>query len=156
MKMPAFAKTIRFRLTIWYVGLLLLFIIIFIIGLNITMSNTVSAIQRSENPTAGRPLTQVEIVHLVRSENLVLLRNYSLIGIASLLILAAGGSYLLSGRMLRPINRVTSLASRISHTNLKERINYQGPEDEVKRLADTFDVMLGRLDAAFESQKQFI
>jgi signal transduction histidine kinase len=156
MKRPVFAKTIRFRLTAWYVGLLLLFIIIFIVGLNITMSHTVSAIQRAEEPVAGRPLTQLEIVHLVRSENLELLRNYSLIGIASLLILAAGGSYLLSGRMLKPVDQVASLAARISSTNLKERINRQGPADEVKRLADTFDDMLERLESAFESQKQFI
>jgi signal transduction histidine kinase len=156
MKIPVFAKTIRFRLTIWYVGLLLLFIIIFIIGLNVTMSNTVSAIQKAEDPVAGRPMTRVEIVQLVRSENLELLRNYSLIGIASLLILAAGGSYLLSGRMLRPVDQVSSLAARISSTNLKERINRQGPADEVKRLADTFDDMLERLESAFESQKQFI
>jgi signal transduction histidine kinase len=156
MKIPVFAKTIRFRLTAWYVGLLLLFIIIFIVGLNITMSHTVSAIQRAEEPVAGRPLTQLEIVHLVRSENLELLRNYSLIGIASLLILAAGGSYLLSGRMLKPVDQVASLAARISSTNLKERINRQGPADEVKRLADTFDDMLERLESAFESQKQFI
>jgi signal transduction histidine kinase len=58
--------------------------------------------------------------------------------------------------MLKPVSRVASLASRISHTNLGERINHQGPEDEVKHLADTFDDMLGRLDGAFESQKQFI
>ena len=156
MKIPVFAKTIRFRLTIWYVGLLLLFITIFIIGLNLTMSNTVSAIQKAEDPVAGRPMTQVEIVQLVRSENLELLRNYSLIGIASLLILAAGGSYLLSGRMLKPVDQVASLAARISSTNLKERINRQGPADEVKRLADTFDDMQERLEGAFESQKQFI
>lgn len=156
MKIPAFAKTIRFKLTTWYVGLLLLFIIMFIVGLNITMSNTVSAIQRADDPVAGRPLTQVEIVHLVKSENLELLRNYSLIGIATLLILAAGGSYLLSGKMLKPVDHVTSLAARISSTNLKERINRQGPDDEVKRLADTFDDMLERLEGAFESQKQFI
>jgi len=156
MKIPAFAKTIRFRLTIWYVGLLLPFIIIFIFGLYLTMSNTVPAVQRAGEPVAGRPLTQVEIVQIVRSENLELLRNYSLIGIACLLILAGGGSYLLSGRMLKPVDHVTSLAARISSTNLKERINRQGPDDEVKRLADTFDDMLERLEGAFESQKQFI
>jgi len=58
--------------------------------------------------------------------------------------------------MLKPVDRVSSLATRISSTNLKERINYQGPDDEIKRLADTFDSMLERLEEAFESQKQFI
>jgi signal transduction histidine kinase len=58
--------------------------------------------------------------------------------------------------MLKPVSRVSSLAARISSTNLKERINYHGSEDEIKRLADTFDEMLSRLEVAFESQKQFI
>ena len=39
---------------------------------------------------------------------------------------------------------------------MKERINYQGSDDEMKRLADTFDDMLGRLESSFESQKQFV
>jgi signal transduction histidine kinase len=64
--------------------------------------------------------------------------------------------YFLSRMMLKPVDRVSSLAARISSTNLKERINYAGPDDEIKRLADTFDGMLGRLENAFESQKQFI
>jgi signal transduction histidine kinase len=72
------------------------------------------------------------------------------------LILGVVGGYFLSGFMLQPVTRVSSLASRISHTNLKERIKHNGPDDEVKRLADTFDNMLERLEQAFESQKQFI
>jgi signal transduction histidine kinase len=58
--------------------------------------------------------------------------------------------------MLKPVDRVSSLAERISSTNLKERINYAGPDDEIKRLADTFDGMLERLENSFESQKQFV
>jgi signal transduction histidine kinase len=84
------------------------------------------------------------------------LRNYSLIGVGIVLILGVVGGYFLSGFMLQPVTRVSSLASRISHTNLKERIKHNGPDDEVKRLADTFDNMLERLEQAFESQKQFI
>ena len=58
--------------------------------------------------------------------------------------------------MLKPIDNVTKLAAQISTTNLEERINYQGPDDEMKRLADTFDGMLGRLENAFDSQNRFI
>jgi signal transduction histidine kinase len=91
-----------------------------------------------------------------RNTNLQDLRNYSLIGVGIVLILGVVGGYFLSGFMLQPVTRVSSLASRISHTNLKERIKHNGPDDEVKRLADTFDNMLERLEQAFESQKQFI
>ena len=97
-----------------------------------------------------------EIAELVRRENQHLLRNYSLISLGGVILLGAVGGYFLSGRMLKPIDRVSSLAAQISSTSLKERINYQGPDDEMKRLADTFDDMLGRLEGAFESQKQFV
>jgi len=147
MRVPTFTKTIRFRLTLWYAALLLLFIILFVIGLNLTMDRLGPSGRFPHNP---------EIVRQIRIENQELLRNYSLIGLAGLVLFGAGGGYFLSRRMLKPIDRVSSLASRISSTNLKERINYQGPDDEMKRLADTFDDMLGRLESAFESQKQFI
>ena len=91
-----------------------------------------------------------------RNRNFSDLRTYSLIGVGAILVVGAVGGYVISGMMLQPIDRVSSLAARISHTNLKERIDHQGPQDEVKRLADTFDDMLQRLDGAFESQKQFI
>lgn len=147
MRVPTFAKTIRFRLTLWYAALLLLFIILFVIGLNLTMEHFGPSGRFPHNP---------EIVRQIRIENQELLRNYSLIGLAGLVLFGAGGGYFLSRRMLKPVDRVSSLAARISSTNLKERINYQGPDDEMKRLADTFDDMLGRLESAFESQKQFI
>ncbi len=147
MRVPAFAKTIRFRLTLWYAALLLLFIILFIVGLNLTMEHFGPSGRFPHNP---------EIVRQIRIENQELLRNYSLIGLAGLVLFGAGGGYFLSRRMLKPVDRVSSLASRISSTNLKERINYQGPDDEMTRLANTFDDMLGRLESAFESQKQFI
>jgi signal transduction histidine kinase len=58
--------------------------------------------------------------------------------------------------MLKPVDNVSALATRISTSNLKERINYQGPEDEMKRLADTFDSMLNRLEESFNMQNRFI
>ncbi|MBA7470918.1 Signal transduction histidine-protein kinase ArlS [subsurface metagenome] len=147
MKIPTFTKTIRFRLTLWYAALLLLFVILFIIGLNLTMDRF--------GPVGPFPHSP-NIVRQIRIENQELLRNYSLIGLAGLIVFGAAGGYFLSRRMLKPVDRVSSLAARISSTNLKERINYQGPDDEMKRLADTFDDMLERLEGAFETQKQFI
>jgi len=148
MNLPAFTRTIRLRLTLWYAALMLIFGILFVVGLYYSMDQFFW----------GGPGAWVvnEILREIHSENMELLRTYSLIGLGAMLVFGTIGGYLLSRRMLKPIDRVSTLAARISHTNLRERINYQGPEDEVKRLADTFDDMLGRLEAAFESQKQFI
>src|SRR5207237_6428482 len=54
------------------------------------------------------------------------------------------------------LHRMTATARRLSEQNLHERIALDGPDDELKELADTFDAMLGRLEAAFESQKRFV
>jgi signal transduction histidine kinase len=69
---------------------------------------------------------------------------------------AVGTGWLLAGRVLRPLRDITATARRVSGENLGERIGLTGPSDELKELADTFDGMLGRLDAAFASQRHFV
>ncbi len=70
---------------------------------------------------------------------------------------AAGGvGWLLAGRALRPLQDITATARRVADRNLHERIALQGPDDEIKDLADTFDAMLARLDRAFDSQRRFV
>src|ERR1700729_3242578 len=64
--------------------------------------------------------------------------------------------WLLAGRALAPLRKITATARRVSGENLGERIALQGPEDELKELADTFDRMLTRQDAAFASQRHFV
>jgi signal transduction histidine kinase len=64
--------------------------------------------------------------------------------------------YLMADRALRPLDRVTETARRLSESTLHERIGLRGPQDEVKRLADTFDAMLDRLHRVFEAQRRFI
>jgi signal transduction histidine kinase len=62
----------------------------------------------------------------------------------------------IAGRALAPLRAITATAQRVSGENLGERIALQGPDDELKELADTFDGMLARLDSAFRSQKHFV
>jgi signal transduction histidine kinase len=80
-------------------------------------------------------------------------------GLLALLLLGAlgvGVSYLLAGRVLRPLQNITDAAQRLSVERLDARIDLPGPQDELKRLADTFDDMLGRLQASFEAQRRFV
>jgi signal transduction histidine kinase len=71
-------------------------------------------------------------------------------------MIAITTGWLLAGRALRPLREITATARRVSGENLGERIGLTGPHDELRELADTFDGMLGRLDAAFSSQRHFV
>lgn len=65
--------------------------------------------------------------------------------------------WIYSGRMLKPISRLVDEASAISGANLDRRLMVkEGKQDELTKLAETFNLMLGRLEAAFLSQKTFI
>ncbi len=60
-----------------------------------------------------------------------------------------------AGRVLRPIAVITDTARRLSGENLHERIALDGPPGELKRLADTFDGMLGRMERLVSAQQRF-
>nr|BFE76038.1 hypothetical protein GCM10020092_093390 [Actinoplanes digitatis] len=84
-------------------------------------------------------------------------------GIALLVVsaVAIALGWLVAGRMLQPLHRITETARRIAESpaadrGLHERIALTGPDDEIKQLADTFDLMLTRLDRSFDGQRRFI
>lgn len=91
-----------------------------------------------------------------RNATLAHLLTYSLLSLAGATLLATVAGWLVAGRILRPVHRLTVAARAASEQNLSQRIALQGPRDELRELADTFDTMLGRLDRAFASQRQFI
>jgi two-component system, OmpR family, sensor kinase len=70
------------------------------------------------------------------------------------LFLAAGLAYAAAGRVLAPLRDVTETAESISETDLSRRIQVEG-DDEIARLAGTFNAMLDRLEQAFATQKDF-
>jgi signal transduction histidine kinase len=91
-----------------------------------------------------------------RSQTLSHLLVYSLAALAAMAVTSAWLGWIVAGRALRPVHAITAAARRASEENLGERIALAGPDDELKELADTFDAMLGRLDAAFASQRRFV
>ncbi len=91
-----------------------------------------------------------------RSTTLTHLLTNSLLSLAGATLLAAAAGWIVAGRILRPVHRLTAAARAASEQNLSQRIALKGPRDELRELADTFDTMLERLDRAFTSQRQFI
>jgi heavy metal sensor kinase len=71
------------------------------------------------------------------------------------LLLAGGGGWLLARRALRPVDRMAETARRISAEHLAARLEDGGANDELSRLAQTLNEMLGRLDASFRQIRQF-
>jgi signal transduction histidine kinase len=64
--------------------------------------------------------------------------------------------WVVAGRVLRPLRTITDTAREMSARNLHRRLALEGPDDELKRLGDTFDGLLERLEASFVAQRQFV
>jgi signal transduction histidine kinase len=91
-----------------------------------------------------------------RNVDLRVLAFASLIALAIMAAVSMGLGWLIAGRVLRPLRTITGTAREISATNLHQRLALDGPDDEFKELGDTFDELLARLDASFQSQRQFV
>jgi heavy metal sensor kinase len=71
------------------------------------------------------------------------------------LLLASLGGLWLANKAIRPVDRLTRAAERIGRGNLSERVEEPRSHDEIGRLAETFNQMIGRLEHAFERERQF-
>jgi signal transduction histidine kinase len=78
------------------------------------------------------------------------------VALSMMAVVSIALGWFLAGRVLRPLRTITAAAREISVTNLHERLSLIGPDDELKELGDTFDELLGRLERAFEAQRQFV
>ncbi|GAA3480460.1 sensor histidine kinase [Streptomyces sp. NPDC002596] len=91
-----------------------------------------------------------------RQQALDTLLNRSLLALVGLSVIAFAFGYAMAGRVLSPLGRITRTARRVAGTDLSRRIELDGPDDELKELADTFDDMLDRLERAFTAQQRFV
>jgi signal transduction histidine kinase len=80
----------------------------------------------------------------------------SAFALAIMVVAAMALGWVIAGRVLRPLQVITTAARRLSASNLHERLALEGPNDELRELGDTFDELLARLEASFESQRQFV
>ncbi len=80
----------------------------------------------------------------------------SVVALAIMVVASMALGWLLAGRVLRPLQVITTAARELSASNLHERLALEGPNDELRELGDTFDELLARLQSSFESQRQFV
>jgi signal transduction histidine kinase len=92
----------------------------------------------------------------LRNDTLTHLAIQSGVALAVMAVVSMGLGWVVAGRMLRPLREISDTVHRISDQNLSERIAMQGPRDELRELADHFDVMLERLQMAFDAQRDFV
>jgi signal transduction histidine kinase len=163
-RLPEWARSIRFRYTLLYSAVLFGVAAVVVAAIYLVLLMHL----RNEPYTTGyrklicfagecyKPVTFRELERVVNTETLRDLRTYSFSALGVLFVASLGVGWVVAGRVLRPIGRITSVARDIQVTDLSRRIELPGPDDELKQLADTFDAMLARLDAAFAAQRQFI
>jgi signal transduction histidine kinase len=169
-RLPEWARSIRFRYTLLYSAVLFGLAAVVVAALYLVLlmalrGEPVSAGTRGkicdfqQSPPRCFPIdlfSARELERNVNAQTLTKLRNYSFGSLGVLFVASLGVGWVVAGRVLRPIGRITSVARDIQATDLSRRIELPGPDDELKQLADTFDAMLARLDAAFAAQRQFV
>jgi signal transduction histidine kinase len=162
-RLPEWTRSIRFRYTLLYSAVLfglaaVVLAAIYLVVLMALHATPVSAGRRTFC-AHGECITLItfrEAERLINTQILNKMRFYFIGGLGTLFVASLGVGWVIAGRVLAPIGRITSVARDIQATDLSRRIELPGPEDELKQLADTFDAMLARLDAAFAAQRQFV
>jgi len=168
--------TLRWRLTLWTAGLLLM------LGLGLALFiNSITAIRipqvlHMELEPTSQPLSDPAAVPLtplpetspffvetpasptpsIQEVVIRQVRIISLFGIGLFVLVGAVGAYGIARQSLRPLNHLAHLAQKIQVKTLDQRLPADGPPDELKELADAFNGMLARLERAFEQQNRFV
>jgi two-component system, OmpR family, sensor histidine kinase VanS len=133
--------SVRLKLTLSYAGFLMLAGAVLLVAGYFSLS-------RGVHPG---------VIFMVRSHS-DLLRDFAPIAavvMAFLLVFGLLGGWLLAGRMLAPLTRITDATRVAANGSLSHRIELEGRHDEFRELADSFDTMLARLEAHLAEQQRF-
>jgi hypothetical protein len=157
-------RTVRMRLTLLYGAL---FVVsgaaLLTIAYTLTWNDTKPPVdgevrQRAVDPQQAQALQGLKRGLMASQHATVMhqLLTSCAIALAITAVLSIALGWLVAGRVLRPLRTMTAATRRISEQNLHERLAVAGPDDELKRLGDTIDGLLARLEAAFDAQRRFV
>jgi signal transduction histidine kinase len=169
---PPAVRSVRFRLTALYSAMLFALAALVVGGIWLGLSRSTDAhpitrtyeaekiIRGPDGHLRSRgTLTVAEVSDIesaVSYQTRQTIGKYSLWMLGGLFLASLGIGWVLSGRVLRPVRSIARTAEEIQATDLSRRIRLDGPDDELRHLADTIDSMLERLDRAFGQQRQLI
>jgi signal transduction histidine kinase len=165
-----FTKSLKFKLTIWYSLLLSLFSLLFVLVVNVWISDYMKSwtpenefpegsfwAQRFDRPRF-RALSeeQQELIMESRMEDLENIRRISIYMIFPLVLMSFGGGYLIAIIMLLPLEKLNEQIEKKETENLNEEIPFEDKGDEISQLIKSFNRMSRRLGKSFDSQKGFV
>jgi signal transduction histidine kinase len=160
-------RSVRFRLTLFYAGVFLLLgacvlVVVYVVAAH---SSAVVSVAVRRDPGTGIttvhpvPVPPGDVAGLLVHTHAVDLPWLLQVSIFELIVITVGAAWLgwiAAGRVLKPIQEITTTARTISAGNLHQRLALVGPDDEFKRLGDTLDELLARLETSFETQRRFV
>jgi heavy metal sensor kinase len=169
----AVLRSVRLRLTVAYSVAVFGVAGLVIGGIYMSLARELKPVSK-EQPVVDRVLSQeglpfkkvvvwsptVDVLGAIRNQErhdtLHRLRRLTFEALGALFAFSLLIGWLVAGRVLRPVEQITATARRIQAKSLSERIALDGPQDELKTLADTFDQMLDRIEDSFTAQRQFV
>jgi signal transduction histidine kinase len=165
-----FTKSLKFKLTIWYSLLLSLFSILFVLVVNILITDYMKSWTPKNEAPAGsfwgqrfdrprfRTLSEEQqgLIMESRMEDLENIRRISIYMVFPLVLMSFGGGYLIAIIMLRPLEKLNEQIERKETENLNDEIPFEDNGDEISQLIKSFNRMSRRLGKSFDSQKGFV
>jgi heavy metal sensor kinase len=147
-------RSVRTRLTLWYVAAMAVVLIVFAVGVYALLDHSLEEQTEAYERAAyrGVPLQQVEATPEGELHELVVA---ILIGLPLALAVAAVGGYSLARRALSPIEQMSAQAQTIGAERLGRRLAVGNPDDELGHLATVLNDLLARLELSFEQMRRF-
>jgi two-component system sensor histidine kinase VanS len=142
--------SVRLKLTLSYAGFLMLAGALLLAAVWVFLLRYVP-----DQAILRRPGTSPPALFPVRSNLLHVFAPRAAAVLAFLLVFGLLGGWLLAGRMLAPLARITDATRTATTGSLSHRIQMEGRNDEFRELADAFDTMLVRLEAHVSEQQRF-
>ncbi len=165
-EMKKFFKSLKFKMSLLYSGILLVFCAGFLIVTNVFMDQYMR-----KDPASPRPVVfDVEVpggweelsedskvlIRQSRQNDLINIRLISIYSIIPFVVLSFVGGYLIADNSLKPLERLNDEMKKKSAKNLGEKIDFVDNGDEISELIKSFNDMSEQLSRSFEAQKEFV